>query len=150
MTAPADPTPLTDAQLRQLKVLVGPDAWAYHQTLTEQVDPAAALEVHGNLKLVAADILELACTKASGSSVDEQAGQLKRMKIDGEVEEEYFQASTSAAVNANAWCAKAARYRKEAALPGGVRVVPSPLAGMRTGGSGDPVFCITKPTRESL
>lgn len=148
MTAP--PPPLTAEQLRHLQVLVGPDAWTYHGTLAEQVDPAAALEVHGTLKLVAADVLDLACTNASGRSVDEQAGQLRRMRIDGEVEEEYFQASTSAAVNANAWCTKAARYRKEAAAPPGARLVASPVAGMRAGPTGDPVFGITNPVREPL
>lgn len=146
MTAPASPPPLTAEQLRHLQVLVGPDAWAYHETLGEQVDPAAALEVHGTLKLVAADILDLAGTGASG--VDEQPGQLKRLRIEGKYEEEYFQAGSAQAVRAGTWCTKAARYRKEAASPAGVRVVPTPLAGMRAGGPGEPVFRLTAPAQE--
>lgn len=142
MTAPA----LTDSERASLKVLVTAAALAYHDTTVpegERVDVIASYAVHGDLRLVAADVLETACLYAQGHPETVQQAALKKIKI-GPIELERAASSTVAAdqVNASAWCERAARLRKEAgSLTGLIR---SPLAGMVSGSSPDPVFCVTR------
>lgn len=52
--------PLTPGQLAELKIHVGAAGWATYELLPQanRVDPAAALAVYGDLRLVAAAILD--------------------------------------------------------------------------------------------
>lgn len=113
---------LSADDLKRLRVLVTPAALAAHETLdpAEQVDAELAFEVHGDVRLVAADILETVCLKARGVAVT--APGKKRIKV-GEIEIEKAGTGTVSAANADAWCAAAARLRDQAAGSG----VPGPV-----------------------
>ena len=104
---------LSDADLKRLKVLVSPAAWAAHQALpeAERVSLEDALEVHGDLRLVAADVLETVCLKAQQVAV--VAPGKKRVKV-GKIEIEKAAVGTASAAQAPAWCALAARLRQQA------------------------------------
>lgn len=148
MTAPA----LTDAQLAQLRVLATAAALTYHNSTVpegERVNVAESYAVHGDLRLVAADVLEAACLHASKAASGSSGG-VKRIKIDGELEVEKFAATSADSVTAETWCARAARLRAEvkASGAGGGRLVASPLAGMRSGSRPVPVFRITPPPED--
>lgn len=97
---------MDDAELRRLRVLVTPAAWAAHQALpeAEQISLPDALEIHGDLRLVAADVLETVCLKAREQNVASTGG-LKRLKIEGELEVEY---AAGGGASADAWCERAA------------------------------------------
>lgn len=141
-----DAPDLTDAQLRTLQVFVTAAAWAYHEERlsdTERVDPAPALAVLGDLRLVAADILDAAALHASKQATGGSGG-LKRVKIEGEIEVEQFAPVHTASVDASTWAALAERLRAQVSRAGRSGPVPSPLAGMRTGSSGGPTFGVTR------
>lgn len=112
---------LSADDLKRLRVLVTPAAWAAHEALdsTERVDAELAFEVHGDVRLVAADILETVCLKARGAALT--APGKKRFKIEG-IEIEKAATGTVSAANADAWCALAGRLRDQAAGSG----VPGP------------------------
>ena len=141
MTAPA----LTDAQLAQLRVLATAAALTYHDTTVpegERVDVAESYAVHGDLRLVAADVLEAACLHAQAQAADGPA-QIKRLKDGGE-ELEFFATVSADQVQSGAWCERSARLRKEAGRRSGL--VRAPLAGMRSGSQAEPVFTVTRRT----
>ena len=142
MTAPA----LTDAQQAQLRVLATAAALTYHNTTVpegERVDVAESYAVHGDLRLVAADVLEAACLHAQGHPTAAAQAATRKIKI-GPIELERAASTTVSAeqVNAGAWCERASRLRKEAGRRSGL--VRSPLAGMRSGSSPEPVFTVTR------
>lgn len=106
MTAPAT---LTDAQLDELEVLVGPDAWAYHSELsTGKVNLERAFRVRGDLRLVAVDILTAAVAQLQDDPAASPGPQVKRLKDGGE-ETEFFQVADSADRRAARWTARAAQ-----------------------------------------
>ena len=113
--------PLSDADLKRLRVLVTPAAWAAHEALdaAEKVDLELAFEVYGDVRLVAADILETVCLKARGAALT--APGKKRLKV-GKIEIEKAATGSASTANADAWCALAARLRDQAAGSG----VPGP------------------------
>lgn len=114
--------PLSEAELKQLQVLVTPAAWVAHQALPDasRIDPELAFSVYGDLRLVAADMLEAACLAARQVAIT--APGKKRIKV-GEIEIEKAGTGTVSAANADAWCAAAARLRDQAAGSG----VPGPV-----------------------
>lgn len=113
--------PLSDADLKRLRVLVTPAAWAAHEALdaAEKVDLELAFEVYGDVRLVAADILETVCLKARGAALT--APGKKRLKV-GKIEIEKAATGSASSADADAWCALAARLRDQAAGSG----VPGP------------------------
>ena len=113
--------PLSADQLKRLRVLVTPAAWAAHEVLSavDRVDAEMAFEVHGDVRLVAADILETVCLKARGAALT--APGKKRLKV-GKIEIEKAATGNASSANADAWCALAARLRDQAAGSG----VPGP------------------------
>lgn len=113
--------PLSDADLKRLRVLVTPAAWAAHEALdaAEKVDAGLAFEVYGDVRLVAADILETVCLKARGAALT--APGKKRLKV-GKIEIEKAATGSASSADADAWCALAARLRDQAAGSG----VPGP------------------------
>ncbi|GAA5503013.1 hypothetical protein Dxin01_02762 [Deinococcus xinjiangensis] len=132
---------LTDSQLAQLKVLATAAALTYHDTTVpegERVDVAASYAVHGDLRLVAADVLEVACLHAKREVADHPAP-VKRMKDGGE-EIEFFASASKVEVSAGGWCDRASRLRKEAESKAGL--IRSPVAGMRSGANPAPVFTV--------
>lgn len=147
------PPALTEEQLALVKAYATAAALNYHDSQVPQadrVDLPLSFLVHGDLKLVAADVLEAACFQASKGAATGSGG-IKRVKIEGEVEVEKFAATSVDSVTATSWCDRAARLRKEAtALPRGPRPVPSPLAAGRMGSNPNPVFGITRPPGEEL
>lgn len=136
---------LSELEQAQLEVLVKPAAWAYHEALSDeqQVNIPRAFQVHADLRLVAADILETACLLASKQAASGSGG-VKRIKIDGELEVEKFAATSSASVDASTWCDQAARLRAEVSQGKRGGLIRAPLAGIRTGSSGGPAFTITR------
>lgn len=106
---------------KRLKTYVTPAAWAAHQALpaAEQVSLEDALEVHGDLKLVAADVLETVCLKAREKAV--VAPGKKKIKVDV-IEVEKAAVGTVSTPQADTWCALAARLRSQAGGSG----VPGP------------------------
>lgn len=139
------PPALTETEQARLEVLVKPSAWAYHEALSDeqQVDIPRAFQVHSDMRLVAADILETACLLAS-KQVAGSSGGVKRIKIEGELEVERFAVTDVASVDASAWCDQAARLRAEVSQGKRGGLIRAPLAGMRTGSSGGPAFTITR------
>ena len=152
MTAPA-PITLTPEQLTAVRTYATAAALNYHDAQVpedDRVDLYAAWIVHQDLRLVAADVLEAACLRASQQAAGTSAGEVKRVKVEGEVETEFFASTPVDSVTASSWCARAERLRKQASslTGGGSRIVPSPLAGMVAGGNTEPVFRITRPCGE--
>lgn len=113
--------PLSADDLKRLRVLVTPAAWAAHEALdpAEKVDAELAFEVYGDVRLVAADILETVCLKARGAALT--APGKKRLKV-GKIEIEKAATGSASSADADAWCALAARLRDQAAGSG----VPGP------------------------
>lgn len=147
MTAPA----LADEQLAQLKVLmIYPAAFTYHEAVVpqeEQIDLAVAFLVHGDLRLVAADVLQVACQHASAQQAD-LGPSVKRFRIEGDYEEEYFPGLSGGAVQAEAWCARAEALRSEVTLAGRSGLLRSPVAGMVSGANPVPVFTVARRSQE--
>ncbi|WP_027459268.1 hypothetical protein [Deinococcus murrayi] len=142
---------LTAEQEAAVRVYATAAAWAYHKdTLPEegQVDLAASFLVHGDLRLVAADVLDAAALHASKQAA-EGGGGVKRVKIEGEVEVERFAKPHTSSVDASAWSDRAVQLRQQVSRAGRSGPVPSPLAGIRTGGNTEPVFRVTQPLREA-
>ena len=93
---------------------MGPDAWAYHHALeTGQVDTVRAYRVRKDIRLVAADVLSAAGAVASAAA--SQGEQVKRFKVEGQYEEEYFAPANDLAQKAQRWYEGAERYRVEVA-----------------------------------
>ncbi|GHG34434.1 hypothetical protein GCM10017784_30290 [Deinococcus indicus] len=113
--------PLSADDLKRLRVLVTPAAWAAHEVLDAagKVDLELAFEVYGDVRLVAADVLEAVCLKARGAALT--APGKKRLKV-GKIEIEKAATGSASSANADAWCALAARLRDQAAGSG----VPGP------------------------
>lgn len=114
MTAPAGP--LSDEQERQVQVMVGPAAWTAHLLLPmgQQVEPAEALALLGDLRLVAAEVLEAVALSQGG--VAATAESVAGFKV-GPIEiKSGAGAGGAAAVNAASWLSRAARLRREARL----------------------------------
>lgn len=92
---------LTDEQLTELRVLVGPGAWAAHEALPsgQQADTAVAFTVLGDLRLVAAEVLEAVAAQAGagGSASKVKVGPLELSLLPDE--------------GLTSWLARAARYR---------------------------------------
>lgn len=105
---------LTDAEQKRLRVLVTPAAWAAHEALpeVERVSLEDAFEVHGDLSLVAADVLEAACLKARAGAAGVKGG-VKRLRVEGEMEVEYTAGGGADGACADAWCARAAALRAQ-------------------------------------
>lgn len=116
--------PLTESEQRQLQVLVTPAGWVAHQALPEanRIDAELAYGVYGDLRLVAADMLEAACL-AARQVATQVGGGIKRVKLEGELEVERFPQASADAVQADAWCALSARLRSESNGSG----VPGPM-----------------------
>lgn len=111
MTVPAA---LTEAQEEELEVLVGPDAWLFHQSLASgQVDVARAYRVHQDIRQVAAAVL-LAAAIASERTAAGAGNGIKRMK-DGSEEIEFFAAPSADATRASRWFALAEALQQQAA-----------------------------------
>lgn len=114
--------PLTESDLKQLQVLVTPAGWLAHQALPplNQIDAELTYGVYGDLRLVAADMLDAACLAAR--QVAAVAPGKRRIKV-GEIELERAAGGSPDAVNADSWCALATRLRELATGSG----VPGPL-----------------------
>ncbi|MFC4636988.1 hypothetical protein [Deinococcus hohokamensis] len=148
MTAPA----LTEAQMAKVKTYATAAAFNYHNSevpADDRVDLPTSFLVHGDLKLVAADVLDAACLQASKGAATGSGG-VKRVKIEGELEVEKFARTSVDSVTATAWRDQATRLRAEvkAASAGGGRMVASPVATMHSGNLGGPVFRISSRERE--
>lgn len=115
MTAPeADALPQEVQD--ELEVMVGPDAWAYHAALQAgQVNVARAYRVRRSVRLVAADILSAATAAAQDEAALSATGRVKRFKVDGEYEEEYFASAPALAGAAARWLALADTLRQQVA-----------------------------------
>lgn len=103
------------ADLARVRFLVRADAWAAWETLNP---PADALDLayaeYGDLRLVAAYVLETVCSDARTKAADLTA-QTKRIKV-GPIElEKAVGNSTKLAAQADDWCARAAALRAETA-----------------------------------
>ena len=148
MTAPA----LSTEQLAQLKVLMTyPAALKYHDTVVpedERVDLAVAFAVHGDLRLVAADVLRVACLSASGEP-DLTTAATKKIKVGPiEIEKAVKAGIQISQLNADAWCRRASELMAACALAGRSGLLRSPVAGMASGSNPQPVFVVqgrTKP-----
>ncbi|KQR40752.1 hypothetical protein [Deinococcus sp. Leaf326] len=73
-----------------------------------------ALAEYGDLRLVAAYVLETVCEQArtGAAAAAEGVEQVKRFRAEGDYEEEYFAPSTPAdVVQAGLWCDRAAELR---------------------------------------
>jgi hypothetical protein len=114
--------PLTETELKQLQVLVTPAGWVAHQALPDanRIDAELAYGVYGDLRLVAADMLEAACLAAR--QVAAVAPGKRRIKV-GEIELERSAGGSTDAVKADAWCTLAGRLRELATGSG----VPGPV-----------------------
>ncbi|MEI3783778.1 hypothetical protein U9R89_21915 [Pectobacterium brasiliense] len=113
--------PLTETELKQLQVLVTPAGWLAHQALPElnRIDAELTYGVYGDLRLVAADMLDAACLAAR--QVAAVAPGKRRIKV-GKIEVESAAVGSVDATRAEAWCALAARLRVQATGSG----VPGP------------------------
>ena len=103
--------PLTSEQLRRVQFLVQPAAWAFHETLPDgqAADLDVALAETGDLRLVAAYVLDVAAQAAGRVGAAASAGQVKRFRV----EEEYFAGTSVEAGDAQAWAAQAAQLRAD-------------------------------------
>ena len=111
-------------QLARLRFLVRPDAWAAWEALVPEAARAEtlalALAEYGDLRLVAAYVLDSVADKAieDAGAAAEAAGQVvKRFKAGAEYEEEYFAPGASGlTVTAQGWAARAAQLREAVAV----------------------------------
>ncbi|GHG21492.1 hypothetical protein GCM10017784_11240 [Deinococcus indicus] len=113
--------PLSADDLKRLRVLVTPAAWAAHEALdaAEKVDLELAFEVYGDVRLVAADVLEAVCLHARMAAANTPGK--KRLKL-GSIEIEKAATASGDTARAEAWCALATRLRDDATGSG----VPGP------------------------
>lgn len=107
--------PLTSEQLRRVQFLVQPAAWAFHETLPDEqaADLEVALAETGDLRLVAAYVLDVVAQAAGRAGAAASAGQVKRFRVEGEYEEEYFAGTSVEAGDAQAWATRAAQLRAD-------------------------------------
>ncbi|MCD0175202.1 hypothetical protein IHN32_04470 [Deinococcus sp. 14RED07] len=112
MTAP-EPDVLPQEVQDELEVMVGPDAWAYHQGLPAgQVDVVRAYRVRRSVRLVAADVLTATAAAAQDTPDGDGTPKVKRFKVDGEYEEEYFPGTSPLSAAAARWFTRAAELRE--------------------------------------
>ncbi len=99
--------PLDDAQLAQLRVLVGPSAWTYHLKMPpdQQANVGATFDVLQSIPLVAAEVLE-----AAGNAMQGSADPQVKKDVTGPLETEYFQAASGPG---NAWLLRANMLRAQ-------------------------------------
>lgn len=103
----------------RVKFLARESAWAAWLALEPEEEPRAlkldmALAEYGDLRLVAAYVLETVCEKArtDAAAAAEGVEQVKRYRAEGDYEEEYFAPGDSAdVVQAGLWCSRAAELR---------------------------------------
>lgn len=99
---------MTPEQETQLKALVlYPEALAY----ASQLDVDALLTLHGDVRLVAAEVLAYACTAKRGAAGESGAVDIKL----GSLSLKTSGSTTADSTAADAWCARAALLRSEAA-----------------------------------
>jgi hypothetical protein len=105
------PTTLSDSQMAVLKVHVGVPAWTAYLglQLVDQLDLPATLAVYLDLRLVAAEVLELVCLKSRQASVT--TGGIKAFTV-GPIKIERAPVNSSAGADADAWCMRAALLRQ--------------------------------------
>lgn len=109
---------MESAALRRVQFLVTPAPWAYYEDREDlEVDLDEALHQLGDLRLVAAYVLDLAAGAARKDAAQASAGQVKRMK-DGDGEMEYFPATHASEVDAVGWAALAEGLRSEVRAEG--------------------------------
>lgn len=118
--------PLTTDQQAELRELVTPAAWTFYDALP--ADQKINLDVRlrmvgGDLNRLAAAVLRVACQAANAAAASSSTGNVKRFKVEGEYEEEYFAATTVDSSNAATWCAEATRLEAVSVGSG----VPSPV-----------------------
>ena len=106
---------LTADQLDTLQVLVMPEAWAYQQALpqAQQVDLDRSLRVRGDIRLVAADVLDTAAAAVRAEAVSAGAEAVTAFEV-GPIKLKFTTpVDLSAALNARAanWAALAAGLR---------------------------------------
>lgn len=103
--------------LDTLEVLVGPAAWAYHGSLPDdqQVDVERAHRVHGDVRLVAADVLTAAGAAARRAWADAQAAALKAFTSESGMRVEFAGGANAPSGDAEEWLAAATRLRAEVA-----------------------------------
>lgn len=106
------------AHIARVAFLVREPAWAAwllepaQEKRDLQLD--LALAEYGDLRLVAAHVLETVCEQArkDAAAAAEGAEKVKRFRAEGEYEEEYFAPGDSAdVVQAGLWCSRAAELR---------------------------------------
>lgn len=109
------------AHLARVKFLARESAWAAWLALEPEEEARdlrldMALAEYGDLRLVAAYVLESVCERAQTDAAEDAEGveQVKRFRAEGDYEEEYFAPSTPAdVVQAGLWCDRAAELRAD-------------------------------------
>ncbi|GAA5513641.1 hypothetical protein Dcar01_02385 [Deinococcus carri] len=106
---------MDEAARKRVAFLVQPAAWKYHQGLdpAEQADLDEALAQLGDLRLVAAYVLDVAAAAARTEAAQGNGEQVKRFRVEGQYEEEYFAPTSSLKVDADAWTTLADSLREE-------------------------------------
>ncbi|WP_394649574.1 hypothetical protein [uncultured Deinococcus sp.] len=110
MTQPAG---LSEDLQDELEVLVGPDAWAYHEALPAgKVDVVRAYRVRQSISLVAVDVLEAAAA-AARKAASGGAAVSKKIKL-GPIEIERVVTASSLISDASTWEGRASTLRQQA------------------------------------
>ena len=103
--------PLNSDQLAELRELITPAGQLAYDALPDDLKLNLDVRlrmVGGSLPRLGAAMLRVLCQQASLDAAAVSTGNLKRMKIDGEYEEEYFAPTSVESVTAGNWCALAA------------------------------------------
>lgn len=116
--------------LKTIRVLVREDAWPHVEEIyPEATDLSQALDdillVEGTLQNAAAYLLEQVCTRSRRQAAEQAQGEVKKMK-DASGEMEFFPSTSSAATDAETFCARAARLR-EGAVGQATSANPAPV-----------------------
>lgn len=117
--------PLSADQLAELRELVTPAGQKAFDALPDDLKPNLEVRyrmVGGDLRLVAAAMLRVLCQQQQVKAAEVSTGNLKRFKVDGEYEEEYFAPTSAERVTADNWCTLASALEAQAAGSG----VPGP------------------------
>lgn len=138
---------LTPEQLAELRVYATAAALKYHDQVVpeaERVDLAASFAVHSDLRLVAADVLRVACLHASSESTLDTAA-TKRIKVGPiEIEKAVKAGIPANQLNADAWCSRARELTGLVITGKRAGLIRSPLGGMASGNNPEPVFSVTR------
>lgn len=121
--------PLNSDQLAELRELITPAGQLAYDALPEnlQLNLDVRLRmVGGDLNLLAAAMLRVLCQQATLTAAGATSGNVKRFKVDGEYEEEYFAPTSVESATASNWCALAAALETASAGSGvpGPRLTP--------------------------